>query len=128
MGRSTKPYNDWIGWLTAVALATSVCLPYLVPSRSNAKLRAHFWVGYALAPAAFLHGWAIMKSGQARGASMAGTMLAAVALILLTVQAVLGWRLRRIAGPRRLAARRWHFALMAVILFLVACHVALVRW
>jgi hypothetical protein len=119
---------DGAGWLAAAGLAISIAWPYAIRGRPRAALQPHFWSGYLLAPAALAHGWATMKSGEARGASMLGTSLAAVALLPLAGQIFIGWRLRRTTGEDRRGTRRFHFAVMVLIASLVAVHLALVRW
>jgi hypothetical protein len=119
---------DIAGWLTAAGLVIGIVWPYVCRGRPRRPLQPHFLAGYLVAPAALAHGWATMKSGEAKGASMLGTSLAAIALLPLAGQILIGGRLRRFTGEDRKRARRGHFAVMVLIAFLVAVHLALVRW
>jgi hypothetical protein len=119
---------DAVGWLAAAGLVIGIAWPCVTRGQTRAALQPHFWVGYLLAPTALAHGWATMRSGEARGASMLGTSLAAVSLLPLAGQIWIGSRLQRLTGEPRKRARRRHFAVMVLIALLVAGHLALVRW
>jgi len=118
---------DVLAWVSALALGVGIAWPYAT-HRRHAAMKPHFWIGYLLAPAAFLHGWYAMKSGEARGASSFGLMMASVALLPLVLQVFVGRSLDGRAADGRRKARRWHFAVMLVIGALVGAHLALVRW
>jgi cytochrome b561 len=141
------------GWLLVALLSVTIALPYRLrrrrprPWRSPAppaplmpavlpapprraqqgRLRFHYWLGYAIAALALVHGMASMTRGIAGRAHPAGLKLASVALLVAFWQVGLGLWLRGKSG-RRAAGRRLHFWVMAALVALVVLHVALDSW
>ena len=138
------------GWLLVAILAVTIALPYRLrrrlpqPRRSPAapappvpvgpvgparpkRLRLHYWLGYAIAGLALVHGMASMTRGIAGRAHSAGLWLASVAMLVAFCQVGIGLWLRGKSGPRA-AIRRIHFWVMAALVALVVLHVALDSW
>jgi len=123
------------GWLLVVLIATVVVLPYLLRGRAAVathrsglpvllRLRPHYWLGFAVAPLAFVHLWPAMSEGWVRRVEPTGLYLASVAFLLACTQIGLGLRLRQPRGSR-LWLRRGHFGSMLLIVALAIGHVAL---
>jgi cytochrome b561 len=138
------------GWLLVALLAMTIALPYWArrrrpdPRRSPAppvppalpaparsagrrRLRLHYWLGYAIAALALVHGMASMTRGIAGRAHPLGLWLASLALLVTFCQVGIGLWLRGKSG-RRAAIRRVHFWVMAALVALVVLHVALDSW
>lgn len=141
------------GWLLVALLAVTIVLPYRLRRRRSqprrppappvrqgspaparpaglagrVKLRLHYWLGYAIAALALVHGLASMTRGIAGRAHPAGLKLASVALLVAFCQVGIGLWLRGKSG-RRAAVRRIHFWVMAALVALVVLHVALDSW
>jgi cytochrome b561 len=126
------------GWLLVALLAVTIRLPYRRRGRRRrnqepaalprlAGLRWHYWLGYAIAALALVHGMASMTRGIAGRAHPAGLRLASLALLVALCEVAIGLTLRgRVQG--RAALRRLHFWVMAALVVLVAVHVALDSW
>lgn len=135
------------GWLLVAILAATIALPYRLrrrgppPRRSPAppaspvpaglarpeRLRLHYWLGYAIAALALVHGMESMTRGIAGRAHSAGLWLASLALLVAFCQVGIGLWLRG-KSVRRAAIRRIHFWVMAALVALVVLHVALDSW
>jgi len=139
------------GWLLVALLALTIALPYRlrrrrpllqrsppvpptppvlpVPARpaGRRRLRLHYWLGYAIAALALVHGMASMTRGIAGRAHPAGLKLASLALLVAFGQVGIGLWLRGKSG-RRVTVRRIHFWVMAALVALVVLHVALDSW
>ena len=132
-------YASALGWLASIFFACESVLPYLLRTSALsrwlgiaggggtkpyfARMRAHYWIGYALFPMALVHAWIPMARGGARGANMTGLWLATGALLLLLFQLVLGLSLRRVHLPERTKVRRMHYWLMVAIAASVLAHI-----
>jgi len=132
---------DAWGWLGAVLLAMLIAIPYfrirgvarpnevsgapsdlqtLGPKRGS--MRVHFWLAPVVAIVSLVHAWIPMSSGHMPQTSMNGLWLATYALGALFLQLFVGL-LTRYAEPKRATAmRRVHFALMLIVVVLVASH------
>ena len=135
------------GWLLVALLASTIALPYRLrrrrpslmhrppalaeppPARpaGRRRLRLHYWLGYAIAALAMVHGMASMTRSIAGRAHPAGLKLASLALLVAFGQVGIGLWLRGKSGGRA-AVRRIHFWVMAALVALVALHVALDSW
>ena len=69
--------------------------------------------------------WVSMQTGMARGTSAIGLDLATLGLLLILFQVMIGMGLKEARGESRLAARRWHFALMLGIVSIAMVHITL---
>jgi hypothetical protein len=133
------------GWLLVALLAMTIVLPYRLrrhrpqarrspalpaspvgPARPK-RLRLHYWLGYAIAGLALVHGTASMTRGIVGRAHPAGLRLASLALLVAFGQVGIGLWLRGKSG-RRATVRRIHFWVMAALVALVVLHVALDSW
>jgi hypothetical protein len=98
------------GWLLLALLALTIALPYYLrrrrlrlwrlplppePARPG-RLRFHYWLGYAIAALALVHGMASMTRGIAGRAHPAGLKLASAALLVAFCQV----SARRLKSPR----------------------------
>ncbi len=92
-------------------------------------MRLHYWLGYAIAALALFHGMGSMTRGIVRHAHAAGLKLASLALLAAIGEVGIGLWLRRPGSARRRQLiRRLHFAVMTLLVALVAVHVALDSW
>jgi hypothetical protein len=121
------------GWLAALLLGVTVCVPYAMRSRcgglgaSLSRFRLHYVLGLVVVTVAFLHAWLPMSVGRMRASDQAGLLLASVALCILLWQVALGFSLRAARGADLSPRRRLHFWTMALIVGLVATHIVLNR-
>jgi hypothetical protein len=114
------------GWFAAMLLIATTALPYLARPTAVAKalhlvgswtntfldrMRPHAWLGYTIIALSVLHAVAALGGGMRR-ADPLGLWLAAVGLLALFAQWLLGARLMQPALSKRRRVRRWHFALM----------------
>jgi thiosulfate reductase cytochrome b subunit len=123
------------GWLLVVLLAITIRLPYRrwptappwLPLPSG--MRLHYWLGYAIAALALVHAMSSMTRGIVGHAHAGGLRLASLALLAAICEVAIGLWLRRPGGTRRWQAiRRLHFAVMTLLVTLVAVHIALDSW
>ncbi|HLX07661.1 MAG TPA: hypothetical protein VKY89_07335 [Thermoanaerobaculia bacterium] len=99
---------------------------WLPRAGAAAGLFLHYWLGYAIAALALVHGMASMTRGIAGRAHPLGLQLASLALLAALGEVAIGLQLRRQRTPwSRAAVRRVHFWVMALLVALVAAHVAL---
>jgi hypothetical protein len=92
-------------------------------------MRLHYWLGYAIAALAVVHGMGSMTRDIVGHAHAAGLKLASFALLAAVGEVGIGLWLRRPGGTRRRQLiRRLHFAVMTLLVALVAVHVALDSW
>jgi hypothetical protein len=115
------------GWLLVALLVVTIALPYRRRGAGRGRLRLHYWLGYAIAALALIHGMVSMTRGIVGRAHPAGLRLASLALLVAFCQVGIGLWLRGKSG-RRVAARRIHFWVMAALVALVVLHVALDSW
>lgn len=128
------------GWTLVGLLALTIQLPYRLRRRPAAaaappaggrpapwaRLRLHFWFGYAIAGLALVHTGISMSRQIVGRAHHAGLRIASLALLLALVEVLLGLWLRRRTDPAaRVTVRRIHFWAMAALAVLVVAHVAL---
>jgi hypothetical protein len=114
------------GWILIPLFGMVVSLPYLLRGKAFrtagvragpllARMRPHYWIGFAIAGLTLLHAVVPMSSGPMRGVNVTGLYLASAALILVIVQVFLGVNLRNPRLPNRRLVRRWHFWVMAAM-------------
>lgn len=111
------------GWLLVAILAWTIRLPY----RRGRRLRLHYWLGYAIAAMATVHGMAAMTRGIAGRAHALSLQLASLALLVALCEVGVGLWLRQ-RPERRAEVRRVHFWIMVLLVGLVAVHVAMDSW
>jgi hypothetical protein len=110
---------DMWGWLGVALLAVLIAIPYF---RTRGLMQVHYWLAPAVAIVSLIHAWIPMSSGHMPQTSMNGLWLATYSLGALFLQLLVGL-LTRYVGPQRAAAmRRVHFALMLIVVVLLASH------
>jgi hypothetical protein len=129
-------FTSLSGWIQIPLFTVLVPLPYLLRGNTFrtagvrarpflARMRPHYWIGFAVAALTLLHAAVPMSSGALRGANLMGLDLASVALLLVFVQVFLGVSLRNPRLPNRRVVRRWHFWVMVGIAVLGLAHIGL---
>jgi hypothetical protein len=127
-------FSAMSGWVFVLLLPFAIALPFLLRRGKTGRgdqrplvqrLRAHYWLGYALAALAVLHAWIATGTGLALQANTTGVYLATGALFLVVAQVVLGLLLREPSLRRRTVMRRRHFWVMVGIVSLALGHIAL---
>ena len=118
------------GWLAVFLLCAGASIPrvaraLLDPVSFSQCMRGHYRLGWAIPLLAFAHAWIAMSGGLARVVNLAGLWLATAAWLGMLLQAALGASLREKTGADRRTAKRWHFALMALIGASTVAHVVL---
>lgn len=124
------------GWVIVVLAAATISLPYLLrgdflkveegqPPPYLIKLKPHYWIGYGILAFSFAHAWVAMSVGLTRMVDLAGIYLASGALAMLSIQFILGLRLRKPHQRNREKLRRWHFWTMLGVLILGLTHIVL---
>ena len=126
------------GWFASILICVAIAIPYAMrrdwlrsPMSAQPKstspfltrLRAHYWIGYAVAGLSLAHAWVPMRSGYMKRTDVTGLWFATVALLLLFLQALVGLTLRAPQLPARRSLRSLHFWGMAAIVVLVGAHI-----
>jgi hypothetical protein len=119
------PTSGWLA-LAAIPLAAAAgwILRRFARGRFSLRMRPHYVVGYAALALAIVHLSFSMRAMA--GADSTGIWLAALALLGLIWQALVGSNLQSPGGYRG-ALRRWHLATFAAVFLLVAGHALLNR-
>jgi hypothetical protein len=121
------------GWLATLLFGAGASIPYFVRAARPvtgpylARLRPHYWLGFLIPAAAFLHAWLPMSAGRIRGFDQTDLLIATAALLAMLWQLALGIALRDAKGADRRKSRRLHFWTAALIAGLVAAHIVLNR-
>jgi hypothetical protein len=119
----TGPLSGWIALaLVPLAGVAAWVLRRFVRGAFVRRMRPHFVLGYAALAFAFFHMWTSM--GAMQGANATGLWLAALALVALGFQALIGANLQS-PGAFRVPLRGWHLLTFAAVAAFAVGHVAL---
>lgn len=121
------------GWMATLLLGAGVLLPYAIRSARHiaipylVRLRPHYWLGFTIPIAGFVHAWLPMSAGHIGGFNRTGLLLATAALVAMLWQIGLGVSLRNADAPTRRKVQPLHFWTMILTVGLVATHIVLNR-
>lgn len=116
------------GWLAFALIPLGACAGLItrrfLKGSFRLRMRPHYLLGYAALAAALLHLSVEMRGID--GSNAVGLRLAALALLGLALQALIGSNLQSPGDYRRLL-RRWHLVAFAAVTLLSLGHIVLNR-